>query len=161
MRHLIDTYIEGEQPRKISPFDEMPLLEMIKKTGIAEAIKNMPEGIRKNKDTIAETVENNVRRVIIKEHLNDPAYYDQMSALLNEIVAARKAKAIAYEKYLDRIAELVKKVESPGGEDTPEKISTPGLLALYNNLNKNRDLVLEIDEVVKKTARCLEGYPRP
>lgn len=83
-----------------------------------------------------------------------------MSALLNEIIAARKARAIEYEKYLSRIAELAKKAEAPGGEDTPEEISTPGLRALYNNLGKNRDLALKIDEVVKKTRHdSWKGVP--
>ena len=31
MRHLIDTYIEADEPRKISPFDNMGLLELIVK----------------------------------------------------------------------------------------------------------------------------------
>ena len=39
MRHLIDTYIEADEPRKISPFDNMGLLELIVKTGIADAIQ--------------------------------------------------------------------------------------------------------------------------
>jgi type I restriction enzyme R subunit len=38
MRHLIDTYIQADEPRKISPFDDMGLLELIVKTGIANAI---------------------------------------------------------------------------------------------------------------------------
>jgi type I restriction enzyme R subunit len=29
MRHLIDTYIEAEEPRTISPFDNMGLMELI------------------------------------------------------------------------------------------------------------------------------------
>ena len=33
MRHLIDTYIEADEPRKISPFDDMALLELIVKSG--------------------------------------------------------------------------------------------------------------------------------
>src|SRR5512132_1607827 len=37
MRHLIDTYIEADEPRKISPFDGMGLLELLVKTGIANA----------------------------------------------------------------------------------------------------------------------------
>ncbi len=93
MRHLIDTYIEADEPRKISPFDNMGLLELIVKTGIADAINSLPGGMKGNKDAIAETIENNVRSKIIKEHLNDPAYYEKMSALLDEIIAARKAKA--------------------------------------------------------------------
>ena len=37
MRHLIDTYIEADGPRKISPFDNMGLMELIVKTGIASS----------------------------------------------------------------------------------------------------------------------------
>ncbi len=149
MRHLIDTYIEADEPRKISPFDKMSLLELIVKTGIADAINRMPDGIRSSPGAIAETIENNVRKKIVKEHLNDPAFYDKMSALLDEIIAARKAKAVEYEEYLKRIAELAKRVEAGQAEDTPEQVDTPGRRALYNNLHKDRDLALKIDEVVK------------
>lgn len=64
MRHLIDTYIEAEEPRKISPFDGMSLLELIVKTGIANAIASQLGGLKGNKDAIAETIENNVRSKI-------------------------------------------------------------------------------------------------
>jgi type I restriction enzyme R subunit len=150
MRHLIDTYIEADEPRKISPFDNMPLLELIVKTGIADAINRLPDGIKSSKDAIAETIENNVRSKIIKDHLQDPAYYDKMSALLDEIIAARKAKAIEYEEYLKQIAELAKRVDAGQAEDTPGQVDTPGRRALYNNLRQNRDLALQIDEVVRK-----------
>jgi hypothetical protein len=100
MRHLIDTYIEADESRKISPFDNMSLLELIVKSGIANAINAQLGGIKSNKDAVAETIENNVRSKIIKEHLTDPDFYEKMSALLDEIIAARKAKAIEYEAYL-------------------------------------------------------------
>lgn len=134
MRHLIDTYIEADEPRKISPFDNMGLLELIVKTGIADAINSQLGGLKGNKNAIAETIENNVRRKIIKEHLNDPAYYEKMSVLLDEIIASRKAKAIEYEDYLKRIAELARKVEIGYSEEAPEKLNTPGKRAIYNNL---------------------------
>ena len=150
MRHLIDTYIEADEPRRISPFDGMGLLDLIVKTGIAKAIAMQLGGLKGNKDAIAETIENNVRRKIIKEHLNDPAFYEKMSALLDEIIAARKAKAIEYEEYLRRVGELAKRVEAGQGEDTPQQVNTPGLRALFNNLGKNLALALKIDEVVKR-----------
>jgi type I restriction enzyme R subunit len=149
MRHLIDTYIQAEEPRKISPFDDMPLMDLIVKTGIANAIATRLSAIKNNTAAVAETIENNVRSKIIKEHLTDPAYYDRMSTLLDEIIKARKAKAIEYEEYLKQIAELVKQVEVGKAPETPETLDTPGKRALYNNLNQNEDLALEIDEVVK------------
>jgi hypothetical protein len=67
MRHLIDTYIQADAPRTISDFGEIGLLDLIVKTGIAEAINNMPEGIKGNKAAVAETIANNVRSKIIKD----------------------------------------------------------------------------------------------
>jgi len=150
MRHLIDTYIQADEPRIISPFDKMSLLDLIVNTGIADAIATRLGELRGNSNAVAETIENNVRSKIIKEHLNDPAYYEKMSALLDEIIAARKAKAIEYEEYLKRIAELAKQVQAGQAQGTPETLDTPGKRALYNNLSQDEALALRIDERVKQ-----------
>lgn len=150
MRHLIDTYIEADEPRKISPFDNMGLLDLIVNTGIANAITSQLGGLKGDKDAVAEVIENNVRKKIIKEHLNDPAYYDRMSTLLDEIIVARKAKAIEYEQYLKRIAELAKRVNAGHAEETPQELDTPGKRALYNNLGHDEELALRIDEHVRR-----------
>jgi type I restriction enzyme R subunit len=149
MRHLIDTYIEAAAPRKISPFDGMPLLELIVKTGIADAINSLPDGIKHDRDSVAETIENNVRSRIIREHLNDPAFYAKMSALLDEVIAARKAKAMEYEEYLKRIAELARRVDSARAETAPATLDTPGKRALYNNLGQDEELAIRIDLTVR------------
>ena len=151
MRHLIDTYIEADEPRKISPFDNMSLLELIEKTGIADTIQTRLGGMKGNKNAIAETIENNVRANIIKEHLTDPAFYEKMSELLDEIIAARRAKAEEYEEYLKQIAELAKKVEAGQADDTPKTLDTPGKRALWNNLGQDEALAIKIDEVVTQT----------
>jgi type I restriction enzyme R subunit len=151
MRHLIDTYIEASEPRKISPFDGMSLLDLIVKTGIADAINNQLSGLKGNQEAIAETIENNVRSKIIKENLNDPAYYEKMSALLDEIIKARKDKALKYEDYLKQIAALAQRVAVGQAEEMPEKLNTPGKRALYNNLRHDEALALKIDETVRKT----------
>ena len=135
MRHLIDTYIEADEPRTISPFGDMGLLELINKTGIDNAIASQLAGLKGNLDAVAETIENNVRRTIVRDHLTDPAFYGKMSALLDEIIEARKAKALEYEEYLKRIAEIAQRVVEGVAEDTPEQLkSSPALRALYNNL---------------------------
>jgi len=149
MRHLIDTYIEADQSRKISAFENVGLLELIEKTGIANAIAAQLGGLKGNTNAISETIENNVRSKIIKEHLNDPAFYETMSALLDEIIAARKAKAIEYEEYLRRIAELASRVQAGLAADTPAKLDTPGKRALWNNLGQDEGLALNIDASVR------------
>lgn len=134
MRHLIDTYIEAQAPRKISPFDGIGLLDLIVKTGIADAIAERLGDMKGNKESIAETIENNVRSKILKEQLTDPAYFAKMSALLDEIIRLRKEKALEYEDYLARIADVARKVSAGKADDTPVQLKTAGQLALYNNL---------------------------
>lgn len=172
MRHLLDTYIEAHEPRKISPFDNMGLLDLIVKTGIGEAIANQLNNLKGSKDAIAETIENNVRSKIIKEQINDPAFYEKMSTLLDEIIATRKSRAIEYEEYLKRIAQLVKRVEAGQMEDIPEPLKkSQGMRAIYNNLvvpngthaaqdlasypqsvDAKLDLAVKLHEAVKRTS---------
>lgn len=149
MRHLIDTYIEADEPRTISPFDNIGLLDLIVKSGIGKAVEDLPAGIKGNEEAVAETIENNVRAKIVKESLTDPAYFAKMSALLDEIIAARKAKAIEYEQYLKQIADLAKRVQAGQPDDLPPSLNSPGKRALFNNLLQNEDLALQIDSAIK------------
>jgi type I restriction enzyme R subunit len=150
MRHLIDTYIEADEPRTISPFGNIGLIDLIVKTGIADAIAAQLGSLKGNQDAIAETIENNVRSTIVKTQLNDPAFYERMSAQLQEIIELRKARAIEYEAYLARIAELVQMIDAGMTADTPSQIDTAGKRALYNNLDQDADLALAIDAKVKQ-----------
>ena len=133
MRHLIDTYIQASEPRKISDFDNIGLLDLIVKSGIADAIAKKL-GQTKDKESIAETIENNVRSKIVKDHLTDPAYFAKMSALLDEIIKKRKEQAINYEEYLTQMADLAARVQSGKADDTPVQLDSTGKRALYNNL---------------------------
>ncbi len=134
MRHLIDTYIEAETPRKISAFDNLSLVDLIVKSGLNEAVNQLPEGIKKNKKSVAETIENNIRRIIVQQQLNDPAYYDKMSNLLNELIATRTQNAIEYADLLKHYAQLAQKVKQGKDDNTPSELDTLAKLAIYNNL---------------------------
>jgi len=148
MRHLIDTYIQADEPRKISPFDDIGLLELIVKTGIADAIAQRLGEVKGNQGAIAETIENNVRSKIIREHLNNPAYYDKMSAQLQELIKLRKERAIEYEEYLKKIADIVEKVDAGYGNDIPESLKrSAALRAIYDNLKSGKSAD-EVDEPV-------------
>ena len=146
MRHLIDSYIEADASRKISPFEGVGLLELIVRSGIAEAIDTGLGALKGNAIAIAETIENNVRSTILKASLTDPAYYEKMSTLLDEVIADRKAKAIEYEEYLKRIAELARGVEAGLADDAPEQLkASPALRAVYNNLKDAAGLPVAAD----------------
>lgn len=155
MRHLIDTYIQAEDSRRIDPFANQSLLDIMTNSGIADAIKSLPEGIRSNKELIEETIVNNVRVKIIKDRLTDPIYFDQMSSLLNEIIKERRAEAISYEEYLKRIVELAKKVSQLTRDDLPARIQTKAQRALYNNLGKDEEMAILVDAAVY-SSRCAD-----
>ncbi len=151
MRFLIDNYIQAEDSKKVSPFDDTTLLELIIKTGIANAIDQLPNGLKSSEDAIAETIENNVRKKIIKEHLIDPAYFDEMSKILDELIKERKRKAIEYQDYMKQMFDLVKRVSKTETDNIPAELRTNAQKVLYNNIktqtqNTSENIVSE-DEV--------------
>jgi len=148
MRHLIDTYIRAEESEKISAFDDMSLIQLIVERG-ADAVKALPKGLRNSKEAVAETIENNLRRVIIDEQPINPKYYEKMSELLDALIKERKEEALAYEKYLAEIVALTKRVHTPGGgTDYPRLLNTPGKRALYDNLGEDEHIALAVDYAV-------------
>ncbi|NQT45879.1 MAG: HsdR family type I site-specific deoxyribonuclease [Candidatus Omnitrophica bacterium] len=154
MRHLIDTYIQADDSRRIDPFGDQSLLDIMINSGIADAIKKLPEGIRSSQEAVAETIENNVRVKIIKDHLIDPAYFDDMSKLLSEIIRERKSKAVSYEEYLKKIAELAKRVANLTRDGLPTGIQTNAQRALYHNLGNNKELTILVDTAVYSGRRA-------
>lgn len=147
MRHLIDTYISAEESEKISAFDDLSLIQLIVERG-ADAVKELPKGIRENKEAVAETIENNLRRVIISEQQTNPKYFENMSKLLDELIQARKEQAIEYEKYLKTIVDLTNQVNNPTIGTYPKTLNTSAKRALYDNLEKNEELALALDKAV-------------
>ncbi|MEI7951230.1 MAG: HsdR family type I site-specific deoxyribonuclease [Synechococcaceae cyanobacterium ELA182] len=148
MRFLIDSYIEADQPRKISAFDDIGLLELIVKTGVADAIRQQFGKGASNRKAVQETIENNTRRTIISERANDPAFYDRMSQVLDEIIRFRKQNAEAYEEYLRRVADLARQLHQQTADSTPPELDTPGKRALWSNLNGDLELSIRIDSTV-------------
>ena len=136
MRHLLDTYIRAEESEKLSTFDDMTLVQLIVKRDEA-AVEALPEGTRKNREAVAETIENNVRRLIIDEMAVNPKYYEKMSALLDDLILQRKQEVMDYKAYLTRIVELTRRISDQGTQGSyPSKINSVPLRALYDNLKE-------------------------
>ena len=83
---------------------------------------------------MAETIENNVRRLIIDERAVNPKYYEKMSELLDALILQRKQEALDYQEYLAKIVELTKQVSRPESGQYPLAINSGALRALYDNL---------------------------
>ena len=127
MRHLLDTYIRAEESEKLSAFDDLTLVQLVAEGG-EKAIHVLPDGIRQNHEAVAETIENNVRRLIIDETAVNPKYYEQMSELLDALILQRKQEAIDYKEYLATIIDLTRKVSNPGAQSSyPQSIRSASL----------------------------------
>ena len=134
MRHLLDNYIRAEDSEVISKFDDMTLVELLIRDGEG-AIGSLPEGIRGSPRAVAETIENNVRRLIVDEMAVNPMYYEKMSAVLDALIKQRREAAIEYEDYLKKVIELAEQVKrGEGGGSYPGSIKTRALRAIYDNL---------------------------
>jgi len=153
MRHLIDSYIGAEESRMLANFDDMSLVELLVEKG-KDALHAIPDNIRKNRKAIAETIENNLRRVIIEESPTNPAYYEKMSILLDELIKRRKEETIEYENYLNEIIALSGKVKKPNTTtDYPATINTAAKRALFDNLERNEKLANELDQKILTTKK--------
>lgn len=158
MRHLLDTYIRAEESEKVSAFDDLTLVELIVERGEA-AVNALPDGIRKNREAMAETIENNVRRLIIDEMAVNPKYYEKMSELLDALIEQRRQEALDYQAYLKQIVELTKKVKQPETQHYPLSINSPARRALYDNLKAVPGLgklVQHKDKVADSAAEVAE-----
>lgn len=153
MRHLIDTYIRAEESEVISAFDDVSLIQLIVERG-ADAVSALPQGIRQSKEAVAETIENNVRKLIIDETPVNPKYYEKMSELLDALIEQRKRDALSYQEYLAQIVELTKKAQ---GTETaasyPAALNSKAKRALFDNLDGDEALALAIDEEIRLTKK--------
>jgi len=153
MRLLIDSYIHAKESQKISAFDNLGLIQLLVKRG-EDAIKELPEGIRSNKEAVAETIENNIRKVIIDEQPVNPKYYDKMSELLDALIKERKKKALEYKKYLKKYIYLSGKVSRPETSSSyPTSLNSAAKRALYDNLGQDEKLANKIDKSVRGTKK--------
>lgn len=154
MRILIDRYITAEESEKLSAFDDMTLVDLIVSKG-EDAIKDLPEAIKQSRDATAETIENNVRRLIIDEMPTNPKYYMRMSELLDELVRQRKHEDMEYKAYLAQIAALTKQVKNPEqSAHYPATVDTKAKQAMYDNLGRDEAKALAVHEAIMDSRQA-------
>ena len=160
MRALMDRYISADESEKLTSFDDKSLVELLVDKG-TNAFADFPEAIKHNQEAIAETIENNVRKLITDETPTNPRYYQQMSILLEELVKQRKQADIEYQEYLKKIIELSKQVRDPGESvQYPDDIDTNGKRALFDNLNSDKVRALAISEaILSSRSDDWRGHP--
>lgn len=151
MRHLIDNYIRADDSEVISHLDDISLIDLVESKG-ADAVNDLPPGSKRNRENVAEAIENNVRKLIIEETPVNPRFYEKMSELLTDLIRQRRDEAIEYAEYLERIAALVREAKAGHGNQYPGSIKTSGQKALFDNLRSDEALALLVDHAIRDTA---------
>ena len=169
MRHLLNTYVQADPATDMGALGEMSLVELVVETGIHDAIaRRLNEKGNLSRNAIAEGIINNVRRVIVREQLTDPRFYEQMSKLLDDLINQSRADAAAYEEFLRKAELLVKRLVTKQPDDgVPAALhGKPEATVLFNNLasiaatsfqcptanDEKAALALEIDMAVRESA---------
>lgn len=153
MRHLIDTYIRAQESEVISAFDDISLVQLIVERG-EDAVDALPKGIRQSEEAVAETIQNNVRKLIIDESPINPKYYEKMSDLLDALIKQRKTEALSYQEYLAEIVELTRQAKSPETTASyPASINSPARRAIFDNLGQDEALAVAVDEEIRLTKK--------
>jgi type I restriction enzyme R subunit len=155
MRILIDNYIEAYSPHKIGEFDDLTLLDFIKKEGesLIDESKSSDE-----KSGAAESIENNIRRKIVEKKTVNPKYYENMSEILEQLIKERNDSVISYKELLDKLIKLAKNVVTPkDNSHYPERIKNSGALqALYDLVDENEELAIKLHDAVLRSK--MKGF---
>ena len=169
MRRLLNTYVQADPATDIGNLNSMSLTELIIETGIHDAIaRKLNEKGKLSKNAIAEGIINNVRKTIIRDQLTDPRFYAEMSKLLDDLIKQSREDAAAYEAFLKKAEELVKrmarKAPCPG---VPAVLhGKPEAVVLFNNFasisatafqcpvddDLKASLALELDRAMREHA---------
>jgi type I restriction enzyme R subunit len=151
MRFLLDTYIQADASQVVADFADAGLVQLIAQMGGA-ALAKLPKGIRDDPDAVAETIVNNVRRVIIDEHAMNPKYYDKMSALLDDLIRQRQQEAISYKDYLEKLLDLAAQADAGESGTYPEWASNGARRALI-------DFALSEEQAIAVDQAVMENKP--
>lgn len=151
MRHLLDTYISAKPSEVVSNFQDTGLIQLIVDMGTG-ALDKLPSGIKKDPEAVAETITNNMRKLIIDERAMNPKYYDKMSEVLDAILEERRQGALDYKEYLAKLLEHATKL-GKGESDTeyPEWAYNGARRALIDFCWPSAELAVKIDETMWHT----------
>ncbi len=151
MRRILDAYIKATDSKTLIKIEDQGLCEVLAQMDINDFHKELSE-VFKNESSMAESIANNTRKRIKKE-ASDPKYYEKLSSLLNDLINQFREKKLTYLEYLQQIHNLAKQVIHKEDKNYPKKINTNALKTLYDNLDQNEALALEIDACIRDNKK--------
>ncbi|WQT16273.1 type I restriction endonuclease subunit R [Helicobacter pylori] len=152
MRRILDTYIKATDSETLIKIEDQGLCEVLAQMDINDFNKALSQ-VFKNESSMAESIANNTKKRIIEKEASDPKYYEKLSSLLNDLILQFREKKLTYLEYLQQIQALAKKVIDKEDRNYPKKINTNALKTLYDNLDENEALALEIDACIRDNKK--------
>ena len=152
MRQLIDNYVRAEDSEKLVDLADISFLDLIDTDG-DKAIDSLPKKIKQNERSVAEVLAANMRKMIISERPNNPAYFDKMSELLNQLLQEQKDGKLQYKELIGKLIDKLKEARSTVKAKYPALIDTKGKQSLYDNLGNDEALTLRVHDTIKANAR--------
>ena len=152
MRQLIDNYVRAEDSEKLVDLADISFLDLIDTDG-DKAIDSLPKKIKQNERSVAEVLAANMRKMIISERPNNPAYFDKMSELLNQLLQEQKDGKLQYKELIGKLIDKLKEARSTVKAKYPASIDTKGKQSLYDNLGNDEALTLRVHDTIKANAR--------
>ncbi|GAA6981201.1 hypothetical protein ID0084_07410 [Helicobacter pylori] len=148
MRRILDAYIKATDSETLIKIEDQGLCEVLAQMDVNDFNKELSQ-VFKNESSMAESIANNTRKRIIEKEASDPKYYENLSSLLNDLISQFREKKLTYLAYLQQIHDLAKQVVHREDKNYPKRINTDALKTLYDNLDGNEALTLEIDACIR------------
>ncbi len=152
MRRILDAYIKATDSKTLIKIEDQGLCEVLAQMDINDFNKELSQ-VFKKESSMAESIANNTRKRIIEKEASDPKYYEKLSSLLNDLINQFREKKLTYLEYLQQIHNLAKQVIHKEDKSYPKKINTNALKTLYDNLDQNEALALEIDACIRDNKK--------
>ncbi len=152
MRRILDAYIKATDSKTLIKIEDQGLCEVLAQMDINDFNKELSE-VFKNESSMAESIANNTRKRIIEKEASDPKYYEKLSSLLSDLINQFREKKLTYLEYLQQIHNLAKQVIHKEDKNYPTKINANALKTLYDNLDEDEALALEIDACIRDNKK--------
>ncbi len=152
MHRILDAYIKATDSKTLIKIEDQGLCEVLAQMDINDFNKELSE-VFKKESSMAESIANNTRKRITEKEASDPKYYEKLSSLLNDLISQFREKKLTYLEYLQQIRNLAQQVIHKEDKNYPKKINTNALKTLYDNLDENEALALEIDACIRDNKK--------
>lgn len=149
MRYLIDNYIAAQEAQIIGAFDDFNLLDFI------VAWKEKLKGEQIVRKSAAITIESNIRRKVEELMGTNPAYFEKMSTVLEQLIVDRRRGVVAYKALMERYIALARDVAKPQESDRyPDEVrDSSAMRSLYDNCGEDAELSKRLHAAVLKTKQ--------